>query len=103
MKQKKRKLKPKFIKEIIEELTEDYDLPDIEIRKVLIEELTKEQLMKEEEAERRRLVEEQEKKKKADRMEQGKCKTYQELYELAKKRGYKNPSGWAYFIMKGRR
>jgi superfamily II DNA or RNA helicase len=47
--------------------------------------------------------EEQEKKKKADRMEQGKCKTYQELYELAKKRGYKNPSGWAYFIMRGRR
>jgi superfamily II DNA or RNA helicase len=46
---------------------------------------------------------EQEKKKKADRMEQGKCKTYEELYELAKKRGYKNPSGWAYFIMKGRR
>jgi hypothetical protein len=45
----------------------------------------------------------EEKKKKADRMEQGKCKTYEELYELAKKRGYKNPSGWAYFIMKGRR
>jgi DNA-directed RNA polymerase subunit M/transcription elongation factor TFIIS len=47
--------------------------------------------------------EEQEKKKKADRMEQGKCKTYEELYEVAKKRGYKNPSGWAYFIMRGRR
>ncbi|MBQ5322121.1 MAG: DUF2357 domain-containing protein, partial [Oscillospiraceae bacterium] len=42
---KKRALKPKFVKEIIEELTEDYDLPDIEIRKVLIEELTNEQLM----------------------------------------------------------
>ncbi len=66
LKQKKRKLKPKFIKQIIEELTEDYDLPDIEIRKVLIEELTREQLMKEEEAERRRLVEEQEKKKKEE-------------------------------------
>ena len=60
---KKRTLKPKFIKEIIEELTEDYDLPDVEIRKVLIEELTKAQLMEEEEAERRRLVEEQEKRK----------------------------------------
>ena len=46
---------------------------------------------------------EQEKQKKLARMEQGKCKSYQELYELAKKRGYKNPSGWAYFIMKGRR
>ena len=66
MKEKKRSLKPKFIKEIIEELTEDYDLPDIEIRKVLIEELTKEQLMREEAAERRRLVEEQEKRKKEE-------------------------------------
>ncbi len=66
LREKKRKLKPKFIKEIIEELTEDYDLPDIEIRKVLIEELTKEQLMLEEEAERRRLVEEQEQRKKEE-------------------------------------
>lgn len=66
-KSKKRTLKPKFIKEIIEELTEDYDLPDIEIRKVLIEELTKEQLMREEKAERERLVKEQEEKKKAEK------------------------------------
>lgn len=63
LKEKKRKLKPKFIKQIIEELTEDYDLPDVEIRKVLIEELTKEQLMLEEQEERRRLVEELEKRK----------------------------------------
>ncbi len=62
-KEKRRKLKPKFIREIIEELTEDYDLPDVEIRRVLIEELTKEQLMQEEEAERLRLVEEQAKRK----------------------------------------
>ena len=47
--------------------------------------------------------EEQEKQKKAARMEQGNCKSYQELYDLARKRGYKNPAGWAYFIMKGRR
>lgn len=66
LKEKKRTLKPKFIKEIIEELTEDYDLPEVEIRKVLIEELTKEQLMKEEAAERRRLVEEQAQKKKEE-------------------------------------
>ena len=72
VKTKQRALKPKFIKEIIEELTEDYDLPDIEIRKVLIEELTKEQLMLEEEAERRRLVEEQEQRKReeAERLRQ---------------------------------
>ena len=65
-KSKKRTLKPKFIKEIIEELTEDYDLPEVEIRKVLIEELTKAQLMQEEAAERRRLVEEQAQRKKAE-------------------------------------
>ena len=65
-KTKSRSLKPKFIREIIEELTEDYDLPEVEIRKVLIEELTKEQLMKEEAAERRRLVEEQAQRKKEE-------------------------------------
>ena len=65
-KTKKRTLKPKFIHQIVEELTEDYDLPDVDIRKVLIEELTKEQLMQEEAAERRRLVEEQAQRKKAE-------------------------------------
>ncbi|MBQ8359391.1 MAG: hypothetical protein IJX37_05720 [Oscillospiraceae bacterium] len=65
-KERKRVLKPKFIKQIIEELTEDYDLPDVEIRKVLIEELTKEQLMHEEAEERRRLVEERQKRKKEE-------------------------------------
>ena len=65
-KERKRTLKPKFVKEIIEELTEDYDLPEVEIRKVLIEELTKAQLMQEEAAERRRLVEEQAQRKKAE-------------------------------------
>ena len=65
-KPKGRTLKPKFIKEIIEELTEDYDLPDVEVRKVLIEELTKADLMKEESAERHRLVEEQRQRKKAE-------------------------------------
>lgn len=60
LKQRKRKLKPKIIRQIIEELTEDYDIPDVEIRKVLIEELTREDLMKEESAERWRLLEEME-------------------------------------------
>lgn len=64
--ERKRQLKPKFIQEIIEEMTEDYDLPDLEIRKVLIEELTKEQLMLEEEQERLRLVEEQEQRRKEE-------------------------------------
>ncbi len=42
---KKRKvIKPKFIKKIQEEIVEDYDIPDVEIRKVLIEEVTQAQL-----------------------------------------------------------
>ena len=45
----------------------------------------------------------QEQQRKEARREQGQCKTYEELYALAIRRGYKNPSGWAYFIMKGRR
>lgn len=65
-KEQQRTLKPRFIHEIIEELTEDYDLPDVEIRKVLIEELTKEQLMQEEAEERRRLIEERERRKKEE-------------------------------------
>ena len=47
--------------------------------------------------------EEEEQKKREARREQGECRTYHELYDLAKRRGYKNPSGWAYFIMKGRK
>ena len=64
LKERKRTLKPKVVREIIEELTEDYDLPDVEVRKVLIEQLTREQLMQEEAQERLRLVEEQERLKK---------------------------------------
>lgn len=67
LKQKKKTLKPKIIKEIIEEITEDYDLPDVEVRKVLIEELTKKQLMLEEAEERRRLVEEREERKRREK------------------------------------
>lgn len=86
---RKRKLKPKFIRQILEELTEDYDLPDIEIRKVLIEELTKEQLMQEEASERLRLVEEQEAKRKAEeerlaaegRLEEARLKAEREAEE----------------------
>ena len=42
---KKRKItKPKFIKQIQEEIVADYDIPDVEIRKVIIEEVTQAQL-----------------------------------------------------------
>lgn len=69
-KEKQKELKPKIIREIIEELTEDYDLPVVEVRKVLIEELTKEQLMYEEAQERLRLVEEQEARRKEEEQEE---------------------------------
>ncbi len=58
---RKKQLKPKYIKQIVEEITRNYDLPDVEIRKVLVEEITKAQLMQEEEKERLRLVREKEK------------------------------------------
>ena len=48
----------------------------------------------------RREAEEQQRRK--ARWEQGQARTYEELVKLAKIRGYKNPTGWAYFIMKGR-
>lgn len=42
---KKRKIiKPKFIKQIEEQIVDDYDIPDVEIRKVIIEEVTQAQL-----------------------------------------------------------
>ena len=48
----------------------------------------------------RRETEEQ--KRRDARWEQGQARTYEDLVKLAKSRGYKNPNGWAYFIMKGR-
>ena len=41
-------VKPKFIKEIKEEIVEDRDIPDVEIRKVFVEEVTKAQIEAEE-------------------------------------------------------
>ena len=38
------KIKPKFLKEIREEIVDDYNLPDVEVRRVLIEEVTRAQL-----------------------------------------------------------
>lgn len=38
------KIKPKFIKEIREEIVDDYNLPDVEVRRVLVEEVTQAQL-----------------------------------------------------------
>ena len=56
---KKRVIKPRFIKKIVEEIVKNYDMTDVEVRKVLIDELNKEQLMAEQAAERRELLETQ--------------------------------------------
>ena len=41
---RKKLTKPKFIKKIEEEIVTDYDIPDVEVRKVIIEEVTQAQL-----------------------------------------------------------
>lgn len=41
---RKKLIKPKFIKKVEEEIVTDYDIPDVEIRKVIIEEVTQAQL-----------------------------------------------------------
>ena len=41
---KQEPVKPKFIKEIKEEIVDDYNIPDVEVRKVIIEEVTQAQL-----------------------------------------------------------
>jgi len=63
----KRTLRPRYIKEIVEELVRDFNLTDVEVRKILVDELTKEQLMREEQKERYRLVEEQRQRKEEEK------------------------------------
>jgi flagellar biosynthesis/type III secretory pathway protein FliH len=41
--------------------------------------------------------------KKADRMEQGRAQTFEELIKLGRARGYKNPAFWAAQVMRGRK
>lgn len=47
-------------------------------------------------------AEKAERERKKARMEQGQAKTFPELLAIGKARGYKNPSAWAYAVMKGR-
>lgn len=57
---RKRKLKPQYIREFIEEFVKNYDLPEVETRKILIEEISRAQLLREEEQERQKLLAERE-------------------------------------------
>lgn len=49
--QKRQVVKPKFIKEVVEQVVDDYNLPDVEIKKVFVEEVTERQLELEKELE----------------------------------------------------
>lgn len=80
-------IRPKYIKQLVEEFVKDYNLPDVEVRKILIEELTKEQLMREEREERYRIVEEQRKSLERQRREQEKLEAKQK--KLAEKEAAK--------------
>ena len=42
-------------------------------------------------------------KKKADRIEQGRAQSFEELVKLGRQRGYKNPAFWAANVLRGRR
>ena len=78
---RKKEVKPKFIKEIVEEIVKDYDTPDVEVRKVLIEEITMEKLMQEEAATRRRLVKEKEEQDRIRAVEEERARKLQEEQE----------------------
>lgn len=82
VKARRRELRPKYIKEIIEEVVRDFNLSEVEVRKVLLEELTKEDLMREEREERYRLAEERrrlmEQKRREEEMERARLQKERE-------------------------
>ena len=67
--------KPRFIKKIEEEIVTDYNIPDVEIRKAIIEEVTQAQLDAEaklaEETQRREALEEMKAKRDANQKSEG--------------------------------
>lgn len=67
---RKKTVKPKFVKKIVEQIVDDYDIPDVEIKRVIIEEITKAELeiekrkaAREKELEKARIAREKEKEK----------------------------------------
>ena len=74
---RRKKIKPKFVKQIVEEFVDDYDIPDVEVRKVIIEEITRAQARIEQrqaQAEKRRLEKEKQKEKERLAKEKEKAK-----------------------------
>lgn len=61
---------------------------------------TRAEIKRDEEAELERITE---LKRRNDRIEQGQARTFDQLYAIARSRGYRNPRGWAYMVLNARR
>ncbi|MDD4849977.1 MAG: DUF2357 domain-containing protein [Gemmiger sp.] len=75
-------VRPKFIKQIVEQIVEDYDIPDVEIKKVIIQEVTKAQLL----AEKKRAAEEKRKAAAKAKAEAARAKAAEEKRKAAEKK-----------------
>ncbi len=63
-------VRPKFIKQIVEQIVDDYDIPDVEIKKVIIEQVTRAQV----EAEKKKAAQEKQKAEQKAKAEAAKAK-----------------------------
>ena len=76
--EKREVIEPKFVKEIVEEIVDDYNIPDVEVRKVIIEEVTERQLELEKE-----LEEEKQKREEAEQArDESEIRREQEIWQM---------------------
>ena len=76
--EKREVIEPKFIKEIVEEIVDDYNIPDVEVRQVIIEEVTERQLELEKE-----LEEEKQKREEAEQArDESEIRREQEVWQM---------------------
>ena len=76
--EKREVIEPKFVKEIVEEIVDDYNIPDVEVRKVIIEEVTERQLELEKE-----LEEEKQKREEAEQArDESEIRREQEVWQM---------------------
>ena len=76
--QKREVIAPKFVKEIVEEIVDDYNIPDVEVRQVIIEEVTARQLELEKE-----LEEEKKKREEAEQArDESEIRREQEVWQM---------------------
>ena len=76
--EKREVIEPKFVKEIVEEIVDDYNISDVEVRKVIIEEVTERQLELEKE-----LEEEKQKREEAEQArDESEIRREQEVWQM---------------------